>query len=300
MIRNIRVLGWLICILSELVDHWNRQIVVSIFTNRVFLFDWGHWPRMGFGLDRYSFEVCLVKFQSDVLVLSQLFYSVLTAFSWVSKRMARLVLQCFSLSSLWDSFAVIFKGVFAVLGWFSYFFLMGIFSDIGEVSIILNFKFPFFLVLFNLGSHVLKILNDFSHQFMIEPWDSILRSFLLLNNTVWFLELRRIFCSLNTHDWIIFIDLVREGFPFCLILSTIAWLVLFELVDRFEVFRVQKLAYFLIRGFLLFGPRPWIPRFQLFIELGWVMLSRVEPMHLYFSLRNRKVWRLFDERGKTV
>jgi hypothetical protein len=138
--------------------------------------------------------------------------------------------------------------------------MWSLFSDIGEVAIILYSKFSFFLILLNLGSHVLKILNDFPHQFMIEPWDSILHNFLLLNNVVWFLELRGIFPSLNKHDWIIFIILVREGFPFCLHLSTIVWLVLFQLVYRFEVFRVQKLAYFLIWGLFRFGLWPRIPR----------------------------------------
>lgn len=196
-----------------------------------------------------------------MLVLSRPFYPVLTLFFLVSKPIVRLILRCFPLSPIWGHFAVILKAIFPVWGWFSSLFLMwSLLSDIGEVAIILYSKFSFFLILLNLGSHVLKILNDFPHQFMIEPWDSILHNFLLLNNVVWILELRGIFSSLNKHDWIIFIGLVREGFPFCLHLSTIVWLVLFQLVYRFEVFRVQKLAYFLIWGLFRFRLRPRIPR----------------------------------------
>lgn len=77
---------------------------------------------------------------------------------WLFYYMLRITLK-YRLTHLFLGFIFLLKEIFIL-----------IFSKIWYISVILNFVFSFLFVLLNLTSHLIKIMNDFVHESLIESW----------------------------------------------------------------------------------------------------------------------------------
>ncbi len=139
---------------------------------------------------------------------------------------------------------------------------------------------------------MVKIINDFTHQFRVKSRISPLMRLLKVFKCYFLLfEFQWVFTLFTTGFT------SSECFSHLICLFSACWCVFFQLIDRFEIFWVQKLTYFFVWILLIaFMFRLWFASSYFLVKQRGVVLPGIELINFRRQLFWCKVRLLLDKR----